>query len=97
MHFYASKNFVYWANIRIIMRMKPKLTSNLIMRVDESLKTRLAKIQDETGCSISELARQCLYSVADYYESHKCITLPVAVIPQKELAAMRRHQAKKTP
>ena len=39
--------------------MKPKLSSNLILRVDEELKRRLADVQSQTGYSVSEVVRQC--------------------------------------
>ena len=40
--------------------MKPKLSSNLILRVDEELKRRLADVQSQTGYSVSEVVRQYL-------------------------------------
>ena len=75
--------------------MKPKLASNIIIRVDDDLKARLNRVQDMTGYSISEVVRQSLLSFADYYEKNKCIVLPITVIPQKELDELKRRQAKK--
>lgn len=69
--------------------MKPKLTSNLILRIDDELKNRLSGIQEQTGYSISEVVRQCLNSFADYYEENRCIVLPLSVVPQKELDALK--------
>lgn len=69
--------------------MKAKLNSNLIMRVDDELKSRLSKIQDETGCSVSEIVRQCLSSFVNYYDKNKCVVLPLEVVPQKELKKLR--------
>ena len=69
--------------------MKAKLNSNLIMRVDDELKSRLNKIQDETGCSVSEIVRQCLSSFVNYYDKNKCVVLPLEVVPQKELKKLR--------
>lgn len=65
--------------------MKPKLTSNVILRIDDDLKAKLAKIQSETGCSVSEVIRQSLASFVEYYEKNKCIVLPIVVVPLKEL------------
>lgn len=65
--------------------MKPKLTSNVIIRIDDDLKAKLAKIQSETGCSVSEVIRQSLASFVEYYEKNKCIVLPIVVVPLKEL------------
>lgn len=48
--------------------MKPKLSSNLILRVDEELKRRLADVQSQTGYSVSEVVRQCLNSFVDYFD-----------------------------
>ena len=75
--------------------MKPKLTSNIILRVDDELKTSLTKIQSETGFSISEVVRQSLLSFVDYYEKNKCIVLPISVIPARDLDKLRRDAAKK--
>ena len=75
--------------------MKPKLASNIIIRVDDDLKARLNRVQVMTGYSISEVVRQSLLSFADYYEKNKCIVLPITVIPQKELDELKRRQAKK--
>lgn len=69
--------------------MKPKLTSNVILRIDDDLKSKLAKIQNETGCSVSEVIRQSLASFVDYYEKNKCIVLPIVVVPLKELETMK--------
>ena len=69
--------------------MKPKLTSNLILRIDDKLKNRLSGIQEQTGYSISEVVRQCLNSFAAYYEENRCIVLPLSVVPQKELDALK--------
>lgn len=74
--------------------MKPKLTSNLILRIDDSLKNRLSGIQEQTGYSISEVVRQCLNSFADYYEENKCIVLPLSVVPQKELEVLKQGKKK---
>ena len=75
--------------------MKPKLTSNIILRVDDELKTSLTKIQSETGFSISEVVRQSLLSFVDYYEKNKCIVLPISVIPARDLDKLKRDAAKK--
>ena len=75
--------------------MKPKLTSNIILRVDDELKTSLTKIQTETGFSVSEVVRQSLLSFVDYYEKNKCIVLPISVIPARDLDKLRRDAAKK--
>lgn len=75
--------------------MKPKLTSNIILRVDDELKTSLTKIQSETGFSVSEVVRQSLLSFVDYYEKNKCIVLPISVIPARDLDKLRHDAAKK--
>lgn len=74
--------------------MKPKLTNNVIIRIDENLKEELAKLQIESGCPISEFLRQCLSSLVDYYKKNKSITLPVVIIPQKELAHLLSDEKK---
>lgn len=76
--------------------MKPKLTSNVILRVDEELKNKLADIQRETGYAVSEVVRQCLNSFVDYYEKNNCIVLPLSVIPVKELEVLRGTSKKNT-
>ena len=75
--------------------MKPKLASNIIIRVDDELKSRLNRVQDMTGYSISEVVRQSLESFAEYYEKNNCIVLPITVIPQKELNELKRKSSKK--
>ena len=75
--------------------MKPKLTSNVILRIDDDLKSKLAKIQSETGFSVSEVVRQSLASFVDYYEKNKCLVLPIVVVPSKELESLRRGVSKK--
>lgn len=75
--------------------MKPKLTSNVILRIDDDLKAKLAKIQSETGFSVSELVRQSLASFVDYYEKNKCVVLPIVVVPLKDLESMRHGVSKR--
>lgn len=69
--------------------MKPKLSSNLILRVDEELKRRLADVQSQTGYSVSEVVRQCLNSFVDYFDKNGCIILPLSVVPTRELELLR--------
>ncbi len=76
--------------------MKPKLTSNIILRVDDELKTSLPKIQTETGFSVSEVVRQSLLSFVDYYNKHKCVVLPISVIPARDLDKLKRDAARKS-
>lgn len=59
------------------------------MRIDDDLKVRLVKIQEETGCSVSEIARQCLFSFVKYYEENGCVVLPVEVLPEKDVRELR--------
>ena len=68
--------------------MKPKLSSNVILRVDEDMKSRLSLIQERTGCSISEIVRQCLSSLIEYYDNNNCLILPVAIMPRKDMSAL---------
>ncbi len=68
--------------------MKPKLSSNVILRVDEDMKSRLSLIQERTGCSISEIVRQCLSSLIEYYDNNNCLILPVAIMPRKDVSAL---------
>lgn len=77
--------------------MKPKLSTNVILRVDDNLKRRLANLQEGSGCSISEILRQCMESLAEYYEANHSITLPVAVIPKKELKQLVKSAEKSNP
>lgn len=65
--------------------MKSKLTSNIVLRVDDELKARLDEIQKNTGISISEVIRQSLNSFVEYYDAHNCVTLPIVIVPAKEL------------
>ncbi len=76
--------------------MKPKLSSNVILRVDEELKGRLARMQKKSGCAISEIMRQCLISLVEHYEANNSITLPVVVIPEKDLLQLTK-AARKSP
>lgn len=65
--------------------MKSKLSSNLIIRLNDDLKRDIAHIQDASGCSISEVVRQCLVSFVDYYKENKCVILPVTCVPVREM------------
>lgn len=70
--------------------MKQKLTNNLLVRIDDDLKEKLAAIQEESGLVTSEFVRQCLKSMVKYYEENGCIVMPVVVIPKKEYQALRK-------
>ncbi|MBO5782070.1 MAG: hypothetical protein J6R08_06395 [Opitutales bacterium] len=74
--------------------MKPKLSTNLILRINEDLKSKLVKIQAESGCSTSELVRQCLLSIAEYYDKNNCLILPVVAIPKKDLETLKKSKSK---
>lgn len=68
--------------------MKQKLSHNLLIRVNDSLKKDIDAIQQDSGIVISEFVRQCLSSMVEYYKKHDSITMPVVVIPKKEYKAL---------
>ncbi len=76
--------------------MKPKLSSHLILRINEELKNEISEIQKNSGCSISEIVRQCLVSIVENYKENNCIVLPVAVISKKELESLKNKLKKQS-
>jgi hypothetical protein len=62
-----------------------KKTFTIGIRVDAELYERLQKTVAVTGIEPSSLGRSCLEALVGYIEREREITLPLAVVPQKEL------------
>ncbi|MDR1305184.1 MAG: hypothetical protein LBK76_08185 [Verrucomicrobiales bacterium] len=75
--------------------MKPLKEARLSLRLPQGLKDRLAVLESETGIPSTILAVEGLEAICDYYAMKKVITLPLAVLPRPELAALQAPAARK--
>jgi hypothetical protein len=72
-----------------------KRFSNITVRLDEGMISRLERLEEITKLGRSEITRQALDGILRYFEEEGTITFPVEVISRKDLAstaeAIARH------
>ncbi|WP_309398559.1 hypothetical protein [Cerasicoccus maritimus] len=62
---------------------KPKESLNV--RIDPELRARIDHISAETRLSITGMIESALDSIADYYDEHGELLLPLATLPRRRV------------
>lgn len=64
-------------------------TSRISVKVEESLKKRVERVESATGIGEASLVRHLATAMCQYAETYGEITLPFAVVPRNELSRLK--------